>query len=636
MTEIALIGNPNCGKTTLFNALTGSYQKTGNWTGVTTEQKSGVYKKDKTIKIIDLPGLYSLDTNSEDERVVLRYLNKNKPRAIINIVDGTNLERNLYLTCELASLGIPTVIAVNMYDELLRNGITLSIERLKNLFGVPVVPISALKGTNIDNLVQVVIKARKPLKSPNLSTYNAKTLIESRYKFLEDNISGIISKNKTKTHTATDKIDKIILNKYLCLPIFFCVLTIIYYLSIKIGGLVGEQVLKSFNNLATHIEVQFLLKDVPIGLTNFVCDAIIISLGSIFSLLPQILILFMLLCILEQSGYSARIAFVFDKIFSMFGLSGKSIVPMLVSCGCTVAGINATRTIESTKERRATIFLSPFMPCGAKMAVFGYFSYAFFNGNAFIASSMYFVSIICVAIFGLILNKLKILGNDNGGFILEIPSLRMPSIKDVWCVLIEKTKDFLLKVGTTILILSILLWLLKSFGISGYVNDNVESSFLFSIGNFVKFIFYPLGFSSWQASVSIICGIFAKEGIVETLHLIAVSPKNLFGSGFSAYAFMCFILLSPPCISTLITAKKELVSKKLFVFMLIFQFISAYIVAFIVNLVGIIINHLNILIFCLIIGIIISIVLLIKIKSKEVINVTKSKNNVWLYARVWK
>jgi len=241
---------------------------------------------------------------------------------------------------------------------------------------------------------------------------------------------------------------------------------------------------------------------------------------------------------------------------------------------------------------------------------------------------MYFVSIICVAIFGLILNKLKILGNDNGGFILEIPSLRMPSIKDVWCVLIEKTKDFLLKVGTTILILSILLWLLKSFGISGYVNDNVESSFLFSIGNFVKFIFYPLGFSSWQASVSIICGIFAKEGIVETLHLIAVSPKNLFGSGFSAYAFMCFILLSPPCISTLITAKKELVSKKLFVFMLIFQFISAYIVAFIVNLVGIIINHLNILIFCLIIGIIISIVLLIKIKSKEVINVTKSKNNV--------
>ncbi len=628
MTEIALIGNPNCGKTTLFNTLTGSYQKTGNWTGVTTERKSGRYKKDKSVNIIDLPGLYSLDTKATDERVVLKYLSLNKPKAIINIVDGTNLERNLYLTCELAQINIPTVIAVNMYDELEKNNIKLSLKYLESLFGVPVVPISALKGTNIDKLMSVVTRAQNTLKSPNLTKYNEGTLIERRYKFLEENIDKVILKKATQTQVISDKIDKIILNKYLCLPIFFFILTIIYYFSIKIGGAIGENVIIAFNNLSNHVKLQFLSKKLSVILTEFICDAIIVSLGSIFSLLPQILILFAMLCILEQSGYSARIAFIFDKIFSLFGLSGKSIVPMIVSCGCSVAGINATRTIEGDKQRRATVFLAPFMPCGAKMAVFGYFAYTFFNGNAMIASSMYFVSMLCVIVFGTILNKLNLLGSDDGGFVLEIPCLRLPNFKDVWCVLIEKTKDFLLKVGTTILIMSIALWLLKSFGISGYVGDDTQRSFLFSIGNLIKFIFYPLGFSNWQASVSIICGIFAKEGIVETLHIIASSPQNLFNNGFSAYAFMCFILLSPPCISALITAKKELGSKKLFIFMLLFQFISAYLVAFIVNFIGIIFTQSNALLFWLIVGIIIPILSLLKIKIKEKINVRKQKNDV--------
>ncbi len=628
MTEIALMGNPNCGKTTLFNALTGSYQKTGNWTGVTTEQKSGLYKKNKSIKIIDLPGLYSLDTNSSDERVVLNYLNSNNPKTIINIVDGTNLERNLYLTCELAMLDIPTVIAVNMYDELLKNKIQLSLKGLENLFGVPVVPISALKGANIDQLISVATMANKRLKSPNLTKYNQETLMERRYKFLEENIDKIITRKTTKTQVISDKFDKIILNKYLCLPIFFLVLTIIYYLSIKIGGGIGENVIQAFNNLSHYVKLQFFNGRVNVILTEFICDAIIVSLGSIFSLLPQILILFALLCILEQSGYSARIAFIFDRIFSIFGLSGKSIVPMIVSCGCSVAGMSATRTIESTKERRATIFLVPFMPCGAKMAVFGYFAYTFFDGNAMIASSMYFVSLVCVIIFGIVLNRLNLLGSDNSGFILEIPKLRVPAIKDVWCVLIEKTKDFIIKVGTTILTLSIVLWLLKSFGVNGYVDGDVQKSFLFYIGNLIKFIFYPLGFSSWQASVSIICGIFAKEGIVETLHLISASPQSLFNNGFSAYAFMCFILLSPPCVSALITAKKELASKKLFVFMLIFQFVSAYIVAFVVNFIGILFNCDNALLFWVIIGIIIPILFFVKQKIKEKVNVAKQKNNV--------
>lgn len=626
MLEIALIGNPNCGKTTLFNTLTGSHQKTGNWTGVTVEQKVGYYKKDKSIKIIDLPGLYSLNANSIDEKVVYKYLKETPPDAIINIIDGTNLERNLYLTCELAHLNIPVVIAVNMYDQLLKNNVMLNLKAFEKIFGVPVIPISAIKKANIETLINIAKTNKKSLIEPNLSDFKANSIVEKRYKFLESIISLLITQKNIKSEIVTEKIDKIILNRFFALPIFFIILLIIYYISIKIGGQIGERIAQSFYNLEYNTKLNLHKLNTHPIIIDLICNGVLSGIGAIFSLLPQVLILFALLCILEQSGYASRIAFIFDRIFCFLGLSGKSIVPMLVACGCTVSGINATRTIENTNQRRATIFLTPFMPCGAKMAVFGYFSYVLFDGNAFIATSMYFVSIICIAIFGIILKKLNLLGADDSSFILEMPLLRLPAIKDVLYVLIEKIKDFTLKVGTTIFILTIILWILQNFGKCGYVNGNIELSFIYSIGNLIKFLFVPLGFGNWQSSISFLCGMFAKEGIAETLQIICQSPKTLFFNEYSAYAFMVFVLLSPPCVASLITAKKELNNKKLFLLMILFQFFSAYLVALLINLMGILIKYnLGLLLFLFVV-IMIMIYLLIKImlKRKEIKRCQKS------------
>ncbi len=588
--KIALVGNPNCGKTTLFNNLTDSYQKTGNWTGVTVEAKKSKYKNDLSVEIVDLPGIYSLDATSLDEKAVIKYLKDTPPDVIINVLDGTNLERNLYLTLELSLLNIPTIIAVNMCDELDKNNIKIDLQAFEKFFNAKIVLISAQKGINVDKLINTILKDKqglKPLKTPlDIKTLDAKR----RYDFIEQVSSKIIFVGNKKSRQISQKIDAVIMHKYFSIPIFFCILTIIYYLSIRIGGVVGERVLIAFNNFSYYSKFLLYEKSVNVVVIDLLCDAIIGGLGAIFSLLPQVLILFALLCVVEQSGYASRIAFIFDRFFSAIGLNGKSIIPMMVSCGCTVSGVVATRTIEKDSERFATIFLTPFMPCGAKMAVFGYFSYTVFNGNALIATSMYFVSVLCVAIFGKILYKLKLLGGNDGTFVLEMPNLKVPSLKEIYCVLIEKTKDFLIKVGFIVFVLSVVLWVLKSFGFSGYVGAQVEKSFLFSIGNIIKPLFYPLGFGSWQASVGILCGVFAKEGIVETLHVLTSSPASLFNNQFSAYAFMTFILLSPPCMASLITAKRELNNKKLFVSLILFEFLSAYLVSFIINFIGIIID----------------------------------------------
>ena len=621
--KIALLGNPNCGKTTLFNNLTNTYQKTGNWTGVTVEAKTAKYKYDSSIEIIDLPGIYSFEANSLDEKAVIEYLKQTPPDIIINVLDGTNLERNLYLTCQLSFLKIPTIIAVNMYDQLEKNNIKLNIEHFEDYFGAKILPISAQKGTNVDKLINTIINNKQVLKPLKTAQIDKNASAKERCSYIESIIEKIISKTASKSMKLTQKIDNVIMHKVFSIPIFFCVLTIIYYLSIKLGGLIGESILNAFNNLSFYTKIQFYKINVSIVIIDLICNAIIGGLGAIFSLLPQVLILFALLCVIEQSGYASRVAFIFDRLFSSIGLNGKSIVPMMVSCGCTVSGLTATRTIEKDRERFATIFLAPIMPCGAKMAVFGYFSYAVFNGNALIASSMYFLSVFCVAIFGKILYKLKLLGHNDGTFILEIPNLKIPSIKDVFYVLIEKTKDFLIKVGFIVFVLSIILWLLKSFGVSGYVGTNVEKSFLYTIGNIIKPIFYPLGFGNWQASVGILCGIFAKEGIVETLHVLTNSPATLFNNQFSAYAFMAFILLSPPCVASLITAKRELNNKKLFYFLLTFEFISAYLVSFTINTIGNLIDKpLNLILFSIIA--IITIMVIIKRKPfKERINANK-------------
>lgn len=601
---IALIGNPNCGKSTLFNTITNSYQKTGNWTGVTTEPKIAKYKHDKNVSIVDLPGIYSLNAKSDDEKSVLSFIKNTPPKAIINILDGTNLQRNLYLTLELVNLNIPVVIAVNMVDQLESNKMSFDKSYLEEWLGVPVVPISALKNKNIDRLIEIALNTKKRLKTPNLTRFVGKTLAEQRYLLIESKIDNIITKKTTKQEQITQKIDSVIMHRFLALPIFFCVLTLIYYLSISLGGKLGFYIENAFSNMQTCIKLALLNAKTPKATIGLICS-ILDGIGTVFSLLPQILILYALLAVLELSGYGSRVAFILHRLFSEFGLSGKSLVPMLVSCGCTVAGLSATRTIESKDQRRMSIFLTPFMPCGAKMAVFGHFAHTVFNGNALVASSMYLVSILAVAVFGKILKNFKCFSHNDSCFILEMPLLKILSIKDIGYVLIEKIKDFILKVGLIVVSLSIILWFLKSFGASGYVGQDIEKSFVFFLGNQIKYIFYPLGFGSWQTAIAVICGLFAKEGIVETLELVALDNNALFNNQFCAYGFMVFVLLSPPCLASLITAKRELGSNKWFVFMLAFQFTCAYVLALIINLLSIIIKYQFGLILLAIIGIII-------------------------------
>ena len=438
---IALIGNPNSGKTTLFNALTGTYQKTGNWTGVTTEKKLGTYKKDKRVKIVDLPGLYSLSAHGDDEKAVINYLKNTPPKVIINIVDGTNLERNLYLTTELVELRVPMVIAVNMIDDLQKNGIKLNTEKLSALFGVPVIPVSALKNNNVDELINVAIKKSVLPKKLKLFV-QGENKAEKSYEFIEKNIGEIIQKRQTKSEKFTLKADSILTHKIWGFPIFFLVITLIYFLSMKIGGAIGNVISGAFSIFAENTAKTLIFRGAPEWLIGLVVDAIIKGIGTVSSFLPQILVLFMLLAIIEQSGYASRIAFILDKFFRSFGLSGKSLIPMIVSCGCTVTGIMSARTIENKSEKRMTIFLAPFMPCGAKTAVFGWMAYVFFNGNALIASSMYFLGILSVALFGRMLKKFKSFKENSGEFILEMPTFRTPSLKDIALSLWEKIKDF--------------------------------------------------------------------------------------------------------------------------------------------------------------------------------------------------
>ncbi len=614
--KIALIGNPNCGKTTLFNNLTGTYQKTGNWTGVTTQVKSAKYVKDNDIDIYDLPGVYSLEANSLDEQSVIDYIRKTPPDVIINVVDGTNLERNLFLTAQLCKLKIPFVIAVNYIDELEDNGIKLDEYALSKLFNVSVVSISALKKIRTDKLIN------KAISVDTISDQTCDFNIETRaiYNFIEKNIDKIITKKLTRNEKFTQKADNILLSKVFAIPVFVIVMLWVYFISIKFGGVVGQGVNHIILNLTKTIEGFLFKQNVPNILIGLTCDAILKGMATVFSFLPQILILFMFLTILEESGYASRIAFILDKVFRAVGLSGKSVIPLIVSCGCTVTGLSSSRTIENLSERRMTIFLTPFMPCGAKLAVFAWFASVFFDGSALVATSMYFLALTCTAVFGAILKNFKPFKQNNGELLIEIPTLRAPSFHDVLSVLKEKVKDFVTKAGMIVFLVSVGLWFLQNIGPSGYVNGNQKESFLFVIGDMLKFIFYPLGFGNWQASVAIISGTFAKEAVVETLCLICEDYSSIFYNQFSVYAFMAFVLLSPPCVASLATAKRELVKPKWFLGMLIFQFLSAYLVAFTINAIGFFIEcnfGLILSVFIGIITLILAITFAIKLKSKR-------------------
>ncbi len=629
---IALLGNPNSGKTTLFNALTGTYQKTGNWTGVTTEKKQGEYKKDRRIKIIDLPGVYALSEGSSDENAVLEYLKTSKPKAIINIVDGTNLERNLYLTTQLAKLAIPMVIAVNMYDDLEKNNIKLNAEELYKLYNAPVVPISALKSVNLDRLMTESVNISKLPKSQNIKENQI-------YSFIESNISKIVQKKQTKAQRFTQKADDVLTHKFWGIPIFLCVITLVYFLSINIGGYLGEYILDFFGLIESQTTNSLTLIKAPEWIISLLCGAIFKGVGTVLAFLPQVLVLFALMSVLEQSGYASRIAFNLDRFFRAFGLGGKSIIPMILSCGCTVTGLTATRTIESEAEKKMTVFLCPFMPCSAKMAVFGWFSSKFFGGRAIVATAMYFLSVIAVALFGWALKKFNSKLKEGGGFILEMPTLRFPPVKDVFNVMWEKTKDFVAKAGSVIFIVSVVIWALMNLGVKGYTFGKIENSFLFYIGNSLKYLFVPLGFGSWQASVAVVTGALAKEAVIETLEIIGGDVRSLFNNRFSVFAFMSFILLSPPCIASISMAKRELKDGKIVIAMLVFQLVSAYLVALIINGVGyFIVNGLLLPLFIVIIIIIVFVLAVSFLKSRKckncnacVIGEVKCQKNIKRY-----
>lgn len=611
---IALIGNPNCGKTTLFNSLTGTYQKVGNWSGVTTEKKEGVYVKDKRVKIIDLPGLYSLDANSLDERVVIEYLRKTPPKVIINVIDGTNLERNLYLTTELCALNIPMIIAVNFSDQLENNGIKLDTTKLTSIFSAPVIAISALKGLNVDKLMVESINCCQKANLPEFMRLKAVDTVEKRYSFIEKVVKSVISRKKTRAERFTDRADRILLNKYVGIPIFFLIMTMVYFLSIRIGGFFGQKIIVFFNSIERNLFKFLTNKGCSQWIVSLSAEGIVNAIGTVAGFLPQILILFALLTVLEECGYAAREAFLLDRIFRSFGLSGKSFIPMMLGCGCTVTGIMSTRTIEDTGERTMTVFLTPFMPCGAKTAVFGWFSSVLFGGSAIIATAMYFLGIVAVIVFGWILKRFKWFSAKNSVFTLEIPMLRFPSIKDVLYVLLEKTKDFVMKAGLIVFVFSVALWALRNLGVSGYTNGNVEQSFLYSIGNLIKPVFYPLGFDGWQASVAILSGVFAKEAVIETFELLAVDITKVFINPWSVYSFTAFILLSPPCAASIAAAYRELNDLKKITVMIIFQTFAGYLVALIINLIGILFSRSSGLILSVIIAIIILLALIFAVK----------------------
>ena len=673
---IALAGNPNSGKTTLFNDLTGSSQYVGNWPGVTVEKKEGRLKGHKDVVIQDLPGIYSLSPYTLEEVVARSYLVKERPDAILNIVDGTNIERNLYLTTQLIELGIPVVVAINMMDLVRKNGDKIDIVKLGQELGCQVVEMSALKGQGSMEAAKAAVAAAQEKKAgehPHVFTgsvehaiahieesisgkvdsaslrWHAIKLFERDEKELEevqldsalkahieahiadcekeldDDAESIITnqryayisrvversvRKKAAKHalTASDKIDRIVTNRILALPIFVVVMWAVY--TIAMGGtpvsigtmatdwtndvLVGEWIC---GNLGAWME--------SIGcaawLTGLVVDGIVAGVGAVIGFVPQMLVLFFLLSILEDVGYMARIAFIMDRIFRRFGLSGKSFIPMLVATGCGVPGIMASRTIENDRDRKMTIMTTGFIPCGAKMPIIGLFAGALFGGSGWIATSAYFIGVAAVIVSGIILKKTKLFAGDPAPFVMELPAYHIPSAKNVLHSTWERGWSFIKRAGTVILASSVVLWFLQGFGfvdgVFGMVEDN-NASLLASVGNVVAPIFAPLGFGTWQSAVATFTGLIAKENVVSTFGVLygfaevaedGAEIWSLLAGDFTAltaYSFMIFNLLCAPCFAAMGAIKREMNNAKWTWIAIGYMCGFAYVVAMIVYQLG--------------------------------------------------
>ncbi|MBQ1811149.1 MAG: ferrous iron transport protein B [Erysipelotrichaceae bacterium] len=673
--RIALAGNPNSGKTTLFNALTGSNQYVGNWPGVTVEKKEGKLKGYDNVTITDLPGIYSLSPYTLEEVVAREYLIKERPNAILNIVDGTNLERNLYLTTQLTELGIPVVVAINMMDLVDKKGDEIDLELLEKQMGVKFVSISALKGTNIDKAAAAAVEAAKNGKTIPMHTFagnvehalahieeacvhnlpeeqqrwysiklferddkvmealklDKKTLdhinkdIEAvekemdddsesiitneRYIYIGELLKGIYKKKSTQGLTTSDKIDKIVTNRILGLPIFAAIMTFVYWLAMgPFGTFLTDWTNDVFAGWLTEGAAGIMESlGVSDWLVSLVADGIVGGVGAVLGFVPQMLVLFLMLCILEDVGYMARVAFIMDRIFRKFGLSGKSFIPMLIGSGCGVPAVMSTRTIENERDRRMTIMTTCFIPCGAKLPIIGLIAGAIFNNAWWVSASAYFVGVASIIISGIILKKTKLFAGDPAPFVMELPPYHVSSISNVLRGTWERGWSFIKRAGTVIVLSSVVIWVLNSLSFEGglhYLGEDGEgASILENIGSLFAWIFAPLGFGTWQATVATILGLVAKEDVVGTIgtlismedlpdlvdageNIAGVLDVFFNGSAVAGYAFMVFNLLCAPCFAAMGAIKREMNNAKWTAIAIGYMCVFAYAVALCIYQIG--------------------------------------------------
>lgn len=597
---IALAGNPNSGKTTMFNELTGSSQHVGNWPGVTVEKKEGKLKGHKDVSIMDLPGIYSLSPYTLEEVITRDYLINEKPDVIINIIDGTNIERNLYLTMQLKKVGIPVIIALNMNDVLEKRGDQIDLIPLSVELGCEIIPTSAAKGTGLKELITRTLalagRDRKTEVDPyflleaygKLDEEAEETAVNQRYDTIQGLVTKYVKKRDKEVLLTSDKIDRIVTNRWLALPIFFISLWIIYYVSIvTVGDMSIGWVESLFGWIQGGAETLLTTAGAAVWTKDLVLNGIIGSLGAIFTFVPQLMILFFFLSLLEDSGYMARVAFIMDRIFRRFGLSGKSFIPMLIGTGCSIPGIMASRTIEIERDRRMTIMLTPFIPCGAKLPVFAMFIAMMFRDQTWVGPSIYLIGIAGVIISGVVLKRFKAFAGDPAPFVMELPSYKIPQFKGVVIHMWEKAKSFIKKAGTILFAACAIIWFLQNFGFGGYVGpDAIEQSILAHIGNAIRWIFIPLGFGdSWAAPVAALTGLIAKEVVVATFASVGTVVPIMF-SQVTAFAFMMFILFSAPCAAAIGAMKAEYGSWKWTLFAVGYQTGVAYIVALLINVIG--------------------------------------------------
>ena len=581
MKNVALLGNPNVGKTTLFNSLTGSNQRVGNWAGVTVDKKEGFFDD---FKIVDLPGIYAMDTFSNEEKISKEFLENGQVDLILNIIDASNIDRNLYLTMQLKQFKKPIILAVNMIDVAEKKGINIDYKKLEELLNVTVVPIQASKEQGIDD----VKKALKNLHTNKIDNndYNFSSEKET-YTYIENLLSQCTRGDNKSIRTIKEKLDNIMLNPWLAYPIFFIIMALTFQVTFSWIGQPLSDLLDSLLNDSLVPIIESLIQGTAPWFQSLIIDGIIGGVGGILVLLPIILSLFACITILEDSGYMARVAFIMDKIMRKMGLSGKAFIPMIVGFGCSVPAIMTARTLESEKDRKLTALLIPLMSCNARLPVYSIFAAVFFpNSIGLVVASLYFLGILLAFILGIIF-KHTIFKNEEEPLLIELPEYKLPSLKNLLNQLYEKTKGFLVKAGTLIFAMSIILWFLSNFNFSGMTD--VNNSILSYVGGFIAPIFKPLGFGNWQSSVSLLTGLIAKETVVSSMSVIFAGDLQtmlpLHFTTLSALSFLVFVLLYTPCITVVGTMKKEFGSK-LTLFSVTYQLVLAWLVAFLVFNIG--------------------------------------------------